>query len=73
MLDVLAVVIPLVVGECRVESAVVTHIPPATAHVVTVSECGGITCWSRWIDVDGKRLAETRVCTGERSTLVPVP
>ena len=66
----LAVTLPLVVGDCTLDVAVLTVIPPATVHVVTVSECQGrLRCWERWVESDGKRLAVTRVCTGEEGRL----
>lgn len=74
MLVLLAVTIPLTVGPCRLESAVVTHVPPDAAHVITVSECGGVErCWERWVETDGKRLGYSRVCAGYDSKFQTAP
>lgn len=72
----LAVTIPLVVGECRLDAAVVTAIPPNTVHVVAISDCGGLRCWERWIETDGKRIGAARACSesgGSGETFAPVP
>ena len=74
-----AAVIPLTVGECRPDTAVVTAIPPSTVHVVALSECGALRCWSRWIEYEGRRIGESRACaesdgmsrSGDVSKVVP--
>ena len=78
VLVLLAVSLPLVVGDCRLDFALVTHVPPNAAHVVRVSECGGLKCWDRWVEIDGKRVGETRACSesetsrsGDRFTITP--
>jgi hypothetical protein len=67
------VTLSLAAADCRLDQALVTHVPPATIHVVTVSECGGITCWERWVETDGKRLGVARVCTGENGKFEAAP
>lgn len=64
--------LPLVAG-CVLDSAVVTHVPPATIHVIAVSECGAEKCWERWLVTDGKRLGYTRVCAGYDSKFQTAP
>ena len=74
ILAALAVTIPLLVGECVVESAVVTHVPPSLVHVITVSECGGLQkCWTRVVESDGKKISETTVCAGYDSSFQVYP
>lgn len=73
------VVIPLTVGPCVLDQALVTHVPPNTAHVITVSECGAMKCWVRWIEVSGKRAGETSACSASDAssagtfTIAPPP
>lgn len=72
---ILTVTLPL--GDCQLDSAVITFVPPHTLHVVAVSDCGTIKCWDKWIEVDGKRVGMTRACStsgsGETFTEVPSP
>ena len=58
---VLTVTLPL--GECTLDNAVITFVPPNTMDVVMLSQCGGMKCWDRWIDSDGKRIGATRACS----------
>lgn len=54
--------LPLLAEQCELEQAVVAAVPPATFQVLVTRRCGGITCWERWIEVEGKRLGYSRVC-----------
>lgn len=60
--------VTLATGECELDSAVITAVPPSTLHVVTLSNCGALRCWERWIETNGKRLGATRACSGEAPT-----
>jgi hypothetical protein len=73
MMPHLLVAIPFALGPCVLDMAVVTHVPPATAHVIVVSECGGVRCWHRYVETGGRRIGETRICTGENGKLEVVP
>ena len=74
-----AVALSLPVGDCTLDSAVVTFVPPNSHHVVAYTMCGSIPCWSRWIDNGGRIIGLARVCsdnTGgnqERLTTTPTP
>lgn len=65
MLVLLTVTIPLMLGSCQLDSAIVTAIPPNTVHVIAISDCGALRCWTRWIETNGVRLGEVRACSGE--------
>lgn len=47
---------------CDADQAQVTFVPPETMRVVLIEQCGAITCWTRWLDVDGKRVGVSRAC-----------
>ena len=49
-------------ADCRLEQAIITAVPPATFRVVASYHCGSVTCWRRWLEVDGKRLGESAAC-----------
>lgn len=69
-----AVAIPLHLGPCLLENAIVWLVPPHTAQVTAVYRCGGLTCWRRWIETDGEIKGESRVCErpqGDRLEAVP--
>ena len=59
----------LTLGECALESAIVDVIPPATFRVLATIKCGGVTCWERWVQVDGKRVGVSRACEGSGDQL----
>lgn len=52
-------------GDCALDQAQVHFIPPDTYQVLATYRCGAITCWQRWIEKDGKRLGESRVCEAD--------
>ena len=58
-----AITIPMAVGPCVVEQAIVTMVPPTSAHVLIVSDCPERRCWTKWVEVDGRRIGEGRVCS----------
>ena len=58
---VLTVTLPL--GECTLDNAVITFVPPNTMDVVMLSQCGGVKCLDRWLDSAGKRIGATRDCS----------
>lgn len=63
-------------GDCQLDEAIVTTIPPATFRIVAVYHCGLIVCWQRWLEVDGKILGLSRACerpAGEISDKIMVP
>lgn len=60
-----SLMLSLATANCRLDSAVVTAVPPDTLHVITISECGALKCWARWIETNGQRIGEARVCSGE--------
>ena len=64
-----AMTITLPIGDCVLDSAIITNVPPNTLHVVAYSECGAIKCWDRWIETDGKRIGKARACTNDAATL----
>jgi hypothetical protein len=68
---VLTITLPL--GECRLDNAVITFVPPNTMHVISVSDCGEIKCWDRWVDVGGKRIGISRACSAMDSFTVEPP
>jgi hypothetical protein len=49
---------------CELDQAQIAFIPPNSARVLLTTQCsgGGITCWHRWIEVEGQRRAESRMC-----------
>lgn len=74
MLALLTLMISLEVGNCKVDQALITVLPPNTVHVITVSECGDEQkCWERWIETDGKRIGVARVCAGRDSKFETAP
>lgn len=52
----------LTLGECALETAVVSVVPPSTFQVLATIRCGGTICFERWIQTDGKRLGVSRAC-----------
>lgn len=70
-LALLAVTLPLVVGDCALEHAVVTAIPPDAVHVVQVMTCGGVRCWEAWVDAGGRRIRASRACATEAAAGTP--
>lgn len=64
----LAVAISLTTG-CLPDHAWITWTPPSSARVLFTSQCGGLTCWERWIDVDGKRLGYSKACDVPHSSM----
>lgn len=65
-------------GGCDLDTATVSYTPPNTAQILATYRCGGITCWARWIETDGKRMGASRVCErdsagGDGGALLPVP
>ena len=60
---------------CRPDMATVAFVAPGAIKVLYVEECGAIQCWSRWLQVDGRRLGASRVCQQrhERGGLEVVP
>lgn len=57
-----ALALPLTLGDCRVESAVVDVITSDTARVVATMRCGALVCFERWIDVAGVRRGVAKAC-----------
>ena len=59
-------------ADCRLEQAIITAVPPATFRVVASYHCGSVTCWRRWLEVDGKRLGESAACEQDASDKINV-
>jgi hypothetical protein len=54
-------------GEgCRPDQAALTFVDPSAVKVIYVEECGAIQCWSRWLQIEGRRLGVSRVCQQRR-------
>jgi hypothetical protein len=49
-------------GDCRLEEALVTTVPPHTFRVVATYRCGGVLCWQRWAETGGKIIGMSRAC-----------
>lgn len=47
---------------CVLDQAHVVAVPPATVQVLATWDCGGIRCWERWTEVDGRRVLTSRAC-----------
>jgi len=71
LLALFALTLSLGSEGCEVEQAIVTPIPPSTVLVVQALTCGGVRCWERWVESDGKRIRSMRACTTEASSNVP--
>ena len=60
-------------GPCRLESANVEFIEPATWRVLTLHRCpGDIACWTRFIETAGERMGESRACEAESGDRIVV-
>ena len=68
-----AITVTLPIGDCVLDSAIITNVPPNTMHVVAYSECGAIKCWDRWVETDGKRVGKARACTNDASLEIQEP
>lgn len=64
-------------ADCRLDHASVEVVEPAVVTVLATLRCGGIVCFVRYVEQEGKRIRETRACEAteqNRDTLmVPVP
>ena len=47
---------------CELEQAHLAFIPPSTVRVIETQQCVGVTCWSRYLVIEGQRRRESRVC-----------
>ena len=65
VLVAVTVTLQLAAGECRLDQAIITYVPPNTSHVVTVSDCGALRCWERYLETNGQRVGQARVCSSE--------
>ena len=54
--------VPIQSGDCTLDQAQLSYVPPQTVQVLATYRCGGFVCWERWIEVGGKRLGSSRVC-----------
>ena len=77
ILAALAVSIPMTIDNCTLDTAVIVAIPPATFHIITIRECGGLEkCWERSIETYGVRVGAARACAVKDSSFTlpsPVP
>lgn len=59
---------------CVLDTAHVEAVEPATFSVLATLRCGGVRCWTRFIEQDGQRIRESQVCEatgdGQRDRLV---
>lgn len=49
-------------ADCEPDQATISFVPPGNAQVLFIEQCGGITCWTRWMESDGKRIQTNRAC-----------
>lgn len=47
---------------CILDTAHIEFVEPETVRVLAVYQCGGLTCWERWIDLGGVRKRVSMVC-----------
>lgn len=47
---------------CRPDVATLAFVAPGAIKVIYVEECGAIQCWSRWLQLEGRRFGVSRVC-----------
>jgi hypothetical protein len=60
---VVALVLALVVEPgCVLDTVQAFVVEPATVSVVQTEQCGPVTCWRRFILIDGQRRRESHVC-----------
>ena len=59
---------------CKIEQAPVVFVDAQAVRVVATFTCGGLTCWERWLQIDGQRRGVSKVCeapAGDRLLEVP--
>jgi hypothetical protein len=58
-----ALVLALVVEPgCVLDTIQAFVVEPATVSVVQTEQCGPVTCWRRFVVMEGQRKRESRVC-----------
>jgi hypothetical protein len=53
---------------CELDVAQLAFVPPGTVRILTTEQCGAITCFERWVEIDGQRHQIARACEVETSS-----
>lgn len=66
------ITLSLSLDGCELDTASIMYVPNATVRVVATWRCGGLTCWQRYIETEGKRIGESRACEGQNDQIQSV-